>query len=563
MKRVVLASSALALILGISACGVRMKKFDKNMATASPEPLELVGDNVPAVINLRFPEKWFPPKAVLKITPVLRYAGGEKRGAAYTFQGDNVQENNPTVSYEDGGNVNMHFSVPYDSRMQKSSLYLTFDALNNGSKVDLPEVNIGSGVLSTSQLATASSALAVFAPDDFQRIVKDSYDADIMFEIQRADVSDSKLRDEAVEEWRDIVENAKETPNQDVSVEIQAYASPDGGVKLNRGLSETREKNTKRAITKDLKKANINDVAIDSRYTAQDWDGFRKLVENSDIQDKELIIRILEMYPNSEQREEQIKNLSSVFSKLADDILPKLRRSRLIANVTTIGKSDEEILGWLDSHPGMLSLEELLYAAKLQVNDTQKEVTYNIIRKIYPKDYRSYNNLGVLAWNRGDKKMASQWFSMASEKKTNPYSSVNMGLMAIDKGDMAKAENDITLGSTISDAGHILGLLYLKKGQYAEAQKAFGQDKSNNAAVAQILNSDYAAAINTLKNIEKPNAETYYLMSVVSARTNDKVEMYKNLKEAISNKQSLKYRAKMDMEFNKYMSEPEFISLVK
>lgn len=563
MKKTVILSSALTLILGISGCGIKMKKFDKSMATASPEPLELVGDNVPAVINLRFPENWFPPKAILKVTPVIRYAGGEKRGAAYTFQGENVQENNPTVSYKEGGNVNMHFSVPYDSRMQKSTLFLTFDALNNGNKVNMPEVNIGSGVLSTSQLATAASASAVFAPDEFQRIVKDSYDADIMFEIQRADVSDSKLKDEAVEEWRDIVENAKETPNQDVSVEIQAYASPDGGVKLNRGLSETREKNTKKAITKDLKKANIDDVAIDSRYTAQDWDGFRKLVENSDIQDKELIIRILEMYPNSEQREEQIKNLSSVFSKLADDILPRLRRSRLIANVTTIGKSDEEILGWLDSHPGMLSLEELLYAAKLQVNDTQKEVTYNIIKKIYPKDYRAYNNLGALAWNRGDKKLAKQWFTMASEKKTNPYSSVNSGLMAIDAGDMPKAESDIAVGSNLTDAGHILGLLYLKKGQYAEAQKYFGDSKSNNAAVAQILNTDYAAAINTLKNIKNPNAETYYLLSIVSARTNDKTEMYKNLREAISQKQSLKYRAKIDMEFNKYTNEAEFVSLTK
>lgn len=563
MKRIVLVSSAFALFLSVCGCGIKMKNFDKSMATATPEPLELVGDNVPAVINLRFPEKWFPPKAILKVTPVLRYAGGEKRGAAYTFQGEKVQENNPTINYQDGGNVNMHFSVPYDSRMQKSNLLLTFDAINDGSKVVLPEVTIGSGVLSTSQLATASSASAVFAPDAFERIVKDSYDADIMFEIQRANVSDSKLRDEAVEEWRDIVENAKETPNQDVSVEIQAYASPDGGVKLNRDLSENREKNTKKAIKNDFKKARIGGVAIDSRYTAQDWDGFRKLVESSNIQDKELIIRILEMYPNSEQREEQIKNLSSVFSKLAEDILPKLRRSRLIANVTTVGKSDEEILGWLDSHPGMLSLEELLYAAKLQVNDTQKEVTYNIIKKIYPKDYRAYNNLGVLAWNRGDKKMASQWFTMASEKQTNPYSSVNIGLMAIDAGDMPKAENNIVVGSDLADASHILGLLYLKKGQYAEAQKAFGDNKSNNAAVAQILNSDYASAINTLKNITNPSAETYYLLAIVSARADDKPEMYKNLKEAILNKPSLKYRAQVDMEFNKYKNKPEFISTVK
>lgn len=554
---------SLALAFGISSCGVKMRPLVSNMAQSEPQPLEVVGGKVPAIINITFPEKWFPPKATLKIIPVLRYAEGEKSGASYTFQGEKILGNYPIVSYEKGGNVSLHFSVPYiDDRMRKSDLYLTFDAYNDGDKVNIPDIKVGTGVVATSQFASAKNTIPLFAPDGFERIMKDTFDANIMFDIQNAKVNKSRLKDEAIEEWRDIVENAKETPNQEVSVEVRAYASPDGGVKLNTNLSENREKNTKKAIKQEFGKINLDNVAIDSYYTAQDWEGFRELVEGSNIPDKDLIIRILEMYPNSEQREEQIKNLSTVFSRLADEVLPKLRRSRLIANVTTIGKSDEEIQSWLSKYPGMLSLDELLHAATLQNTLAKKEYVYNLVKKIYPKEYRAYNNLGVLAWQRGDRDMASFWFDMAEKKRNNPYSTINKGLEALSNGNISKAKELIAVGASIEEAAPIIGLLYLMEGQYSNAQKAYGNTKSNNAAIAQIMNMDYSAAIKTLNAIAQPNADTYYLLAVVSARTNDPRDLFVNLEKAIKEKPSLKYRALTDLEFRNYSNDPTFKSLV-
>lgn len=565
MKKFVLKSTVLSMACAItmSSCCVKMTPLKSTMVKSEPKPLELVGSNVPSVITVQFPAKWFPKNATLKIIPTLRYQGGEKEGAAYTFQGEDFKGNDPVISYQEGDNVTLHFSVPYNHLMKKSELYLKFDATNDGEKVTLPEIKVNNGVVTTSEFASAYKTQPLFAPDGFERIVKDSHDAELMFDIQKANVKKSELQDEAVAEWTDIVENAKYAPNQEVAVEIQAYASPDGGVKLNRNLSEQREKNTKAAISKELKRNKINGIEIDSHYTAQDWEGFRQLVQKSDIPDKDLIIRILEMYPNSEQREAQIKNLSAVFSRLADDILPKLRRARLIANVTTIGKSDEEILQWLEQHPGSLNLEELLHAATLQTNDSQKEATYKLIKQAYPKDYRAFNNLGVLAWNRGDKDMADFWFDMADKRQKNPYSTVNKGLVALSSGDMVKAQELLSAGSSLQEAAPIMGLLQLKKGEYAEAQKSYGTTKTNNAAVAQLLNMDYAAAINTLKSVSSPNAETYYLLAVASARTKDPQALFSNLEKAIKANPALKNRAKDDLEFMDYMKEPSFLMLVK
>lgn len=551
------------LSIVFASCGTKLKPLESKMVTVEPQPLELVGKHVPGVINIKFPEKWFPKTAMLRITPVIKYIGGERAGTTYTFQGEDILGNDKVISYSEGTNANMQFRIPYNAAMQSSKLYLKFYAENKGERVQLEDLLVGSGVLATSEFASENNTSPLYAPDGFERIINDVYDADIMFDIQRANVKESELRDEAVEEWRDIVDNANQTPNQEVSVEIHSYASPDGGVKLNADLSEAREKNTKTAIKRELQKNKINGVAVDSRYTAQDWEGFRALVEKSNIEDKDLIIRVLEMYPNSEQREEQIKNLSSVFSRLADDILPKLRRSRLIANIKIIGKSDDEILAWAEKNPGFLNLEELLHAATLQTDLKSKETTYNIIKKLYPKDYRAYNNLGVLAWNRGDRKMAEVWFDLASKRQTNPFTTVNQGLLALSNGDIKLADELISVATNIEEAAPILGILSLKKGDYQAAQRYFASDKSNNAAVAQLLNVDYASAIKTLKSVSNPNADTYYLLAIALLRSGDKMEAIANLQKAIEMKNSLKYRIEKDIEFMSLMNDKDFMSIIK
>ena len=402
----------------------------------------------------------------------------------------------------------------------------------------------------------------MIAPDGFQRIVKEAYDANIMFQIQQANVRSSELNKDEVQEWKYTVQNAKETPNQRVSVEVQAYASPDGGKELNEKLSANREKNTTAKLKSEFKQQKMADVAIDAHYTAQDWEGFKQLVEKSDFQDKDLVLRVLSMYPDPEQREREIRNISAVFSKLADEVLPKLRRSRLIANVQIIGKSDEEIQQMLEKYPSALTVEELLYSATLTDNVQQKENIYKIVMQKYPKDYRAYNNVGALCLQRGDYEAARIWLDRALQRKDNPESKVSLGLLALKDGDLTKATNLIAEGSALPGAGDVLGYLYLRQGEYAKAATAYGDIATNNAAVAQILARNYSKAIQALEGVKNPTAITDYLRAVVAARMGDSRLALSSLQKAIQKNPSLSTQLDYDLEFAGLRGLKDFQSLI-
>ena len=378
--RTLVVAGASSLLLASCASKFKISSTGVNV---DPNPLTVQGDAVKTRINFAFPKKSFPKKGTLRITPVLRYAGGEKWGKAYDYQGDDVYGNEQVVFYKSGANAVLDFAVPYTQQMQKSELYLTFNGKVGKKAQKISSMKVADGVNATETLATVEGILPAIAPHGFQRVVKEMYDADILFQIQQANVRGSEINKEDVEEWRYTVQNAKETPNQNVSVEVQSYASPDGGKKLNEKLSENRERNTTAALKKEFKKQDMAGVAIDAHYTAQDWEGFRTLVEKSDLPDKDLVLRVLSMYPDPESREREIKNISVVFKQLADNILPKLRRSRLIANVEIIGKSDAEIQEFIAKAPGHLSAEELLYAAELTNSTTEKMRIYQIANQIF------------------------------------------------------------------------------------------------------------------------------------------------------------------------------------
>ncbi len=375
-KKLLMPLFVMATIVAFSSCSNKLKPLSEQYIKAEPQPLEAVAGKVPVTINATFPAKWFNKKATVTITPVLRYAGGEAWGTAYTYQGEKVQGNNQTINYKTGGNVTLKSSFVYKPEMKKSELFLTFDAKIKNKVIKLPDLKIGDGVLATSTLADAATSTPSIAADKFQRIIKEAHDANILFLIQQAELRSKELNKTEIQDWKDLIKNADEAPNQNVSVEISAYASPDGGVKLNTGLAEKREKNTSGYLTKELKKQKI-DVPVDARYTAQDWEGFQELVSKSNIQDKDLVLRVLSMYKDPEQREKEIKNISSVFSVLAEEILPQLRRSRLTANIEIIGKSDDEISALAKSNPKALNVEEILYAATLVKSDAEKEAIYS------------------------------------------------------------------------------------------------------------------------------------------------------------------------------------------
>lgn len=332
---------ATALVMVFAACS-SLKPFDAKYVKVEPQPLVVKGGKVPARITLDIPAKWFHKKAEVRVTPVLRYAGGEAQGTTYTFQGEKVRGNGVTIAYKQGGKQTITSEFDYIPAMQQSDLYLTFEARIGKKTVKLPAVKVGEGVIATEQIASHKYATASIAPDMFQRIIKEKHDADIKFLIQQAGLRSGELNKAAIKEWKERVKAADKAANQNVDIEVQAYASPDGGYDLNERLAAQREKNTSSYVKRTLKQNKV-DAPVNALYTAQDWEGFKTLVEQSNIQDKDLVLRVLSMYPDPEVREREIKNISSVFRQLADDILPQLRRSRLIANVEIIGKSDEEL----------------------------------------------------------------------------------------------------------------------------------------------------------------------------------------------------------------------------
>lgn len=552
----------LAAVLGFSSCSNKLKPLASDYIKAEPQPLEAIGGKVPVTINATFPVKWFNKKAVVTVTPVIRYEGGEAWGTAYTFQGEKVAGNNQVIPQKEGANVTMLSSFTYKPEMRKSELYLTFDAKIKNKTIQLPDLKIGEGVVATSELADAASANAAIAADRFQRIIKEAYDANIMFLIQQAELRSKELSKKEIKEWKELVKNADEAPNQNVAIEISAYASPDGGLKLNTGLAEKREGNTNKYLGKELKKMKV-DVPVDARYTAQDWEGFQELVSKSNIQDKDLVLRVLSMYKDPEQREQEIKNISSVFSVLAEEILPQLRRSRLTANIEIIGKSDDEISALVKSNPKELNVEEILYAATLTDNAAEKMAIYTKASELYSYCYRTWNNIGMMAFRAGDLAKAEQMFNKANAVKNNPVTNMNLALIALVKGDQAKAEQLLGNASGVAELGEALGVLYLKQGQWTKAVNSFGAVKSNNAALAQILTKDYSKATQTLNAVVYPDATTAYLKAVVAARTNDVNGVVSNLKSAISANKTFAKVAASDLEFAKYATNSEFAALVK
>ena len=563
IKNVITTAVLSVAVLAItSSCSSKLRPLTADQVKAEPQPLEVVGGKVPVTVHLTFPAKWFPKDATLTVVPIIRYQGGEKWGTGTTFQGEKVYGNDRIVHYANGSNATVQFSIPYIPAMAKSELYLNLKGKQGSRTIQLPDLKVADGVIATEALATVAGVAPVIAPDGFQRIVKEAYDANIMFQIQQSNVRSSELTKDEVQEWQYTVQNAKETPNQEVSVEVQAYASPDGGRELNEKLSASREKNTTTALKGRFRKEKMQDVAIDAHYTAQDWEGFKQLVEQSSFQDKDLVLRVLSMYPDPEQREREIKNISSVFSKLAEEVLPKLRRSRLIANVKIIGRSDDEIKKTLEKYPSALTVEELLYAATLTDDLQQQESIYKLTAQKYAKDYRAYNNIGTLYLQRENYVTAKRWFEQALKQKDNAESKVNLGLIALKDGDVAKATSLIAEGSSLPGVGQVLGYLYLSQGEYAKAQTAYGDYASNNAAVAQILNRDYSKALSTLSAIAKPDATTEYLRAIIGARTNDSSAAIAALRRAVSLDPTLTTRIANDLEFAGLRGQRDFGALI-
>ena len=562
MKKSISLSLMLAGILLLTSCAGKFAPTS-DYFKVTPEVLVVQAGQVAATIDGTFPAKSVPAKAVITITPVLKYEGGEALGTPLTVQGAKVKGNNTPIAKE-GGSIKLSTVYKYIPAMSKSELFLRFSTKIGKKDIVIPDIKVADGVIATEMLTNAASAKPIASKDKFQRVIQEAQEASILFLIEQSKLRDEELNSAPVKDLTGkIVESGSNTSKKITSIEVASFASPDGPTDLNEKLAGEREKTTVDFLNKSIKGANLT-TPVDARFTAEDWEGFQQLVSASSMQDKDLIIRVLSMYQDPEKREQEIKNLSAVYKNLADEILPKLRRSKMKISMDVIGKSDDQLKNLALNNPSSLTLEELLYAGNLVSSASEKESIYKKATEMFPSDYRGFNNLGVAQFAAGKISQAKTSFDKAYSLNKSSEISSNLALVAL-----ASGADDATINSYLGGAAgseglkEAQGILYLRQGQYAKAVTAFGDLKSNNAGLAQLLTKDYNKAKSTLDAVAQPTAETSYLKALVGARTNNKDLVVSGLSAAIKADKSYVKKALTDVEFSKYLLDASVAALLK
>jgi len=554
----------------------KMKKEAGKMSySVVPETLEAHNGKVDMALQGSIPGKYFLKKASIVATPVLITPEGEKFYEPFFLQGELVKANNKVINFAGGGSVSSKGAIPYENSMRKSELVLKIRASKGRKSLDFDPIKLANGVIATSTLVDNSpltilgfqkrkNTTGIYDPtiDKFQRIVPDKYVADLIYLINSSEVRKQELTKDEIKQLSKYVTDAYKADRKELKgVEISAYASPDGKLELNTKLSEKREGSTTKVIESDFKKSKVK-TELKARYTPEDWDGFKELMEKSTIQDKELILRVLSMYSDPEVREREIKNLSAAFTAVASDILPKLRRSKITASVNLIGRTDEEISALAINDPYKLNQAELLYAATLTTNlQTQKTIFTNFT-KVFSDDWRGYNNLGGVLFALDDVDGASANMEKADKSDPkNPIIQNNLGCVELKKKNLAKAE--VLFGAATGAGKEVsenLGIVKIIQGQYETATKLFNDESQNvaNHALAQLLTNDNNGALRTLNAATVESARISYLKAIIGARTAKTSMMYENLGNAVKKDPAFKALAKTDLEFAKYFEDQNF-----
>ncbi|MDE5811894.1 MAG: hypothetical protein K2H61_06290 [Muribaculaceae bacterium] len=543
------------IAIAITGCSKKLNNFQADYFNVNPNPLEVVGQRVPATITAHIPAKFFLKNAEVTVTPYLVYEGGETAAQSYKFQGEKVRGNATVVAYDHGTTLTIPAVYNYQPEMIQSELELGFQVTQGNNQYVLPRVKVADGVIATAAIASAETVKGALAPDRFQRIINEKYAADIRFLINQSNLRQSELNSNEVVALNQTIAEANAAPDRQIEeINISSYASPDGKRDFNERLAENREQATSAYLKNQLAKDRVTEFGeLTAQFTAEDWEGFQRLVAASNIQDKELILNVLSRFKDPEEREQQIRNLSSIFDQLADEILPQLRYSRITASINVIGKSDEEIEQLYVSNPNALSVDELLYCATLTSDPAKRLDIYKTTAKIYPNDYRAINDMGIMQYALGDYAGAKSSFNSAA--KLAPQAAepqMNLGLVAMKDGDFRAANQKFGNAAGLEELNDALGTYYLLTGDNTSAVKAFGSAKSNNAALAQILAKDYSKAKSTLGGINNPDATTYYLLAILGARTNNENMVTTNLRQAVRLDPQLAKRARKDIEFKNF-----------
>jgi len=560
-----------AAVLLFTNCGGVSKMVDNaNLVkyTVTPDPLETHGGKIAVAVEVKYPEKYFHKKAIVTATPYLEYEGGKTDLKSETLQGEAVAENFKVISYTSGGTLSYSDEVAYTPEMMRSELYVRGEASVGKAKVNLPATKIADGIVTTPLLVCKEGRPIMFN-DNFKRITPDSYQADIHYVINKSDVRASELKQDDIVGMKDFITKAGTDERIDIKgIEVSAYASPDGPEDLNTELSGDREGTATGFIKKALEQSKV-EIPADKEFfqlmaTPEDWDGFRKLMEASQIKDKDLILRVLAMYSDPVVREKEIRNISAAFEEIKTDILPELRRSKMTVNVDKVGYSDEELKELVNTNIDVLNLEELLYAATLVDDLNKKLAVYEKAAAKFPQCIRAHNNVGYVQVKLGNAAAAKTAFEKAKALKDVNIVNNNLGVVAMMEGDFTKAEELYTSALGAGDeVNYNLGILKIMAGDYEAAQNYYGSTASFNSALTKLLNGNNSACYNMLRDLEDECAKVYYLMAVSMAREGDVEKMYNALSTCVAKEAKWKEYAVKDVEFFKYWEEQMFKDTVK
>ena len=553
MRRILSVFVSALSFFAITSCSSGMGALAPSNFDVNPSPLETQGGEVTATIHGKFPPKYMKKKAVVSVIPELHYGNGQvARSEAATFMGEKVLGNDQRINYQFGGIYTIKSKFKYVPEMLKSELFMAFDARIGKRKVKIPAVKVANGVIATSELykKTMLNGGACLAPDSFQRVTAQKQEAQIKYLINEANLRKSELQSNSVKEFVDLLKkiNREQESLSLKDIEIQAYASPEGGLLLNDDLANRRQFSAEDYVNQQLFNQGMSANVVGG-YTAGDWEGFEKLVQASNIQDKEVILRVLSMYEDPYEREEQIRNMSQGFRELADGILPELRRSRMVINYEVVGRSDQQIKDQYKADPTKLTVEELLYAAGLETDINAKQEIYRKTAEIYPDDQRAANNLAVMEFAKGNYDAAGRLFQdLAGKKNSVPEAYANLGLLALKDGNIEDAEYLIAKATGAKQIAEALGNLNIAKGNYAEAAENFKNSFNNSSALAELLNKNYTTASVILRNVEQKDGMTDYLQAIVNARQGNFDISESFLRSAFQKDPSLKSYAENDME---------------
>lgn len=604
------------------------KNFNAVTYEVNPEVLETHGGKVSFTVKGNIPPKFFNRKAAVFFQPVVKYEGGEIELTPMLLKGERVEGEGTTISYESGGNFTYSETFDFKPGMEASELMtssiaflpknslaagMTFaDAMKFPKAINLAEVKLADGIIITStrvDLANEVTELIEIGEDVIEKdasgnIRMDLYQVSSDYAIDLMELAPHGYEKVTVVSEQAFIYYAKNLHNfnaglewnkkEDVmaqmenlenfvrkgweikDIEINGWASPEGEETFNEGLSERRAKTANGMLLRSLSKlkresnsqVSYNNAEEDINFKiighGPDWNGFLRVVENSQITDKRPILNVVKS-SDVLKREQEIRNMINIYPELEDYILPPLRRAEIKINCYEPKKTDEEIARLATSNPKELTEAELLYAATLSDDWNTQYSIYKAATQNFPGSWKGFNNAGYMAMKLGKTDEALTYLRKAEDLNKNSGQVMNnIGVAYAIQNDFAQAENYFLNANNMGvNNNYNLGLIDIQKGDYKAALAKFAGLRCNyNVALAQLLAGNNSAAATNLECARK-NGITYYLMAVTGARTSNQTMMMNNLKKAIKANSNLKEEAKRDREFIKYFELPEFREIIE